>query len=291
MYDKNQIKLGKNIQSRRKAFKESQTELGNAIGKSKTSISYYENGKRKISQNELKAIALRYFCSVDDLMFGDSSNLKGLKNDNQRITREYLGHMFSLVFPIVSSRESLINADFEKAYNLHKEFYETFDENKLSECFEYYQKSVDNNVIEAVANVLGLLICFFGSLEYLTPELYETVEVLNYKSKTIKSLMDYGFLPSLNYVACKKTKEELYHLKSLKNGVFGLNNIELRVLLYRLKESEKYSELGEYYTALSYIFLLENNSVSDNVKIGREMMKSFAMWGNSYAQNFEKFTP
>lgn len=69
-----------------------------------------------------------------------------------------------------------------------------------------------------------------------------------------------------------------------------LAEYELPIVLniYRLKHSAEYSDLGDFYMALRYIFgmVRNGNSPELNSTIGYEMMSEFSMLNNIYADKF-----
>ena len=69
-----------------------------------------------------------------------------------------------------------------------------------------------------------------------------------------------------------------------------LEEYELHIVLniYRLKHSAEYSDLGDFYMALRYIFgMVRNGNSSElNSTIGYQMMSEFSMLGNIYADKF-----
>ena len=77
-----EIRLGKNIRCLRKAYGETQEQLGEVIGVEKNTISYYENGKREPDKETLTAIASHFMISVEELMFCDLS-------ENDKVNFDY----------------------------------------------------------------------------------------------------------------------------------------------------------------------------------------------------------
>ena len=70
------IKLGNNIRGLRKAYGETQEELGFALGVEKNTISSYETGRTEPGKEMLSMIASHYFVSVEELLLTDLSSMK-----------------------------------------------------------------------------------------------------------------------------------------------------------------------------------------------------------------------
>ena len=105
-------KIGKNIQSLRKFYGETQNDLAKLFDKSGfTLISNYERGKRRPGQEELKTLADHFSVSVSDLVDGDFSDISTRKIDPQAFLR-----YINLVFPVVVSKNAYDNDKFRKVY-------------------------------------------------------------------------------------------------------------------------------------------------------------------------------
>jgi len=81
-------RLGKNIRCIRVAYGESQEKLGEAIGVEKNTVSYYENGKREPNKDILRAIAVHYMVSVEELLTGDFSSLEKIRTVSRKELRD-----------------------------------------------------------------------------------------------------------------------------------------------------------------------------------------------------------
>lgn len=74
-------KIGINIRNLRKAYGETQKELGNIIGVADTTISMYESGTNIPDMETLQMLAEHYLITVEALLSDDFSgiNMKNLK--------------------------------------------------------------------------------------------------------------------------------------------------------------------------------------------------------------------
>ena len=72
-------RLGANIRALRKAYGETQEELGVALSIEKNTVSYYENGKREPNKDMLTEIAKHFMVSVEELMTLFFSSSKAFK--------------------------------------------------------------------------------------------------------------------------------------------------------------------------------------------------------------------
>lgn len=59
------VRLGLNIRSLRKAYGETQEELGVALNVEKNTVSYYENGKREPNKDMIAEIAKHYDSGIE----------------------------------------------------------------------------------------------------------------------------------------------------------------------------------------------------------------------------------
>ena len=95
------IRLGNNIKSLRKAFGETQDDLGFILGVNNNTISQYENGKNIPKDDYLMLIANHYLVSVEELVTGDFSDMEDICVD----TDLFLKRIY-LLFPVFISSET-----------------------------------------------------------------------------------------------------------------------------------------------------------------------------------------
>lgn len=285
-------RLGANIRALRKSLGETQSDLLFAIGldgSSPSTISQYETGDRIPERDTLIKIAKHYRITEDELINGDFSNLKDISK-NIANDKEKNKTMLDRFFPLISTEIALENPNFEQAYRLHLELYHElinggdFNERKVEQCLELYEKAKQEDVIEACANILwwNMLVSF--SFSFITPAMYENPSVFKKENLTIKEAIKNGFLPSFEG---EPTEEEI-ELEESRKEFIEESQIQMLVNIYKLKHNEKYAELGDYYLALRHKFGLVANSVSFemNSAIGDEMLFDFSLMDNPYAKEF-----
>jgi len=93
---KNINRLGANIRSLRKAYRETQEQLGEIIHVEKNAVSYYENDKREPNKETLRAIAKHYMVSVEELLYEDFSDIDRITIDKNVV--ENISTLFSQLF-------------------------------------------------------------------------------------------------------------------------------------------------------------------------------------------------
>ncbi len=168
-------RLGKNIKCIRVAYGESQEKLGEAINVEKNTVSYYENGKREPNKDILRAIAVHYMISVEELLTGDFSKLEKI-TVNQNALWEHIDE----VLPVTCSEKAMTNLHFERAYEIHRHFFDQLrlvkmdGIDEIDVCFEEYLEAYedDNSKVESAANFIGLWYLFMVMLK-LTPTVLE----------------------------------------------------------------------------------------------------------------------
>ncbi len=276
-------RLGKNIRCIRVAYGESQEKLGEAIGVEKNTVSYYENGKREPNKDILRAIAVHYMVSVEELLTGDFSSLEKI-TVNQNALWEHIDE----VLPVTCSEQAMANPHFKKAYEIHRHFFDLLSKvnmdgiDNIDVCLEEYLEAYedDNSKVEAAANFLGLWYLFMVMLK-LTPVVLENrpaamLQVASRDPKARKILENTD--PNFS--------------KEAKEIVDGMSDSEMEDLLSELlrtvKQSKNRYEIGDYYLALQFVWNLVDNDLGleINRRIGVEMLNAFVSVENPYAAHF-----
>ncbi len=276
-------RLGKNIRCIRVAYGESQEKLGEAIGVEKNTVSYYENGKREPNKDILRAIAVHYMVSVEELLTGDFSSLEKI-TVNQNALWEHIDE----VLPVTCSEQAMANPHFKKAYEIHRHFFDLLSKvnmdgiDNIDVCLEEYLEAYedDNSKVEAAANFLGLWYLFMAMLK-LTPVVLENrpaamLQVASRDPKARKILENTD--PNFS--------------KEAKEIVDGMSDSEMEDLLSELlrtvKQSKNRYEIGDYYLALQFVWNLVDNDLGleINRRIGVEMLNAFVSVENPYAAHF-----
>ncbi len=152
-------RLGANIRSLRKAYGETQEELGIALNVEKNTVSYYENGKREPNKDMLTEIAKHFMVSVEELMYCDLSGIGSIAVDNNALWKNV-----DMILPIVLSDEALENNHFKNAYKFHRNFYNELHRMNIDDikhidiCFDEYFEAWEDDQIkpEVAANILAI---------------------------------------------------------------------------------------------------------------------------------------
>ncbi len=285
-------KLGANIKALRKSFGETQLDLLFAIGmegSSPSTISQYETGDRIPERDALIKIAKHYRITEDELVNGDFSHLKNFSQkpaNNKELNKK----MLDKFFPLISSDKALENHFFCQAYELHLALYDEIlqglscDENKVVKCLELYEKAVEDDVIEACANILWWNMLMAFALSFISPEMYENPSVFKKENLTIKDVVKLGYLPSFE----SEPTDEQAELAEARKEFVEESQVDIIVNIYKLKHNSEYSELGDYYLALSHKFGAISSSLSFemNNAIGDELLLDFSLMQNPYAKKF-----
>lgn len=280
-------KLGKNIRALRKAYGETQEELGYAINVEKNTISYYETGNRVPSKEVIAEIAKHYMISVDEILKSDLSALDKITVDNKL----FLDNI-ETILPIVSSERALSNSDFQRAFKAHKRIIEGIHNfsmegmEYIDECIDGYAEAVKDKNCEAEAAANYIAMWYFLLLSIKTvPLIYENqpaaLQQVARNDKQAKEIID-------------NTGDDF--INEAKEAAGELSDPELEGyidnLRSKLKKSEKWYELADYYLALQYIWNIVDNDLGwdFNRRIGVEMMNAFISVGNVYAARFILFS-
>lgn len=285
-------KLGTNIKALRKSFGETQSDLLFSIGmegSSPSTISQYETGDRIPERDALLKIAKHYRITEDELVNGDFSHLRNLSQkpaNNKALNKK----MIDKLLPLVSSDKALESPSFFQGYKLHMELYNeilqglNYDESKVEKCLELYEKAAEDGVIEACANILWWNMLMAFVLSFITPEMYENPSVLNKENLTIKDIVKLGYLPTFE----SEPTDEQTELTEARKEFVEESQINIIVNIYKLKHNSEYSELGDYYLALSHKFGAISSTLSYemNNAIGDELLWDFSLMQNPYAKNF-----
>lgn len=274
-------KIRNNIRYLRKAYGESQEKLGKAIGVSKTAITNYEKGIRHLSRDVLIAIANHYMITLEDLVTTDYSPLGKIQIDSL-----WFYENIELFFPIAFTKESLENANFKKAYDIHrkcyKQFYSEHDPSALEplfDCVDYYIDAMEDesSIAESAANIIGLFYLLLMGLK-------GTMLVMHNRPASINQIIEKD----------EKIRKTILNLDSkfeqdTMEAIKDFHDMEMTEFIDDLKRiikrSPLWSDLCDYYFSLQYLLNIVENGLSwpTNLTIGYEMIKTFATVGNEYA--------
>lgn len=285
-------KLGNNIKCLRESFDLSQEELAFEVGIGKSAVSQYETGASIPARDILLKIAKYFHVTETDLLQNDYTHLKKM-TDAPVNKPEYGKSMFDKLFPFVYSISAMNNPSFKEAYELHNVIYDCltstinkaeFDEAQVEKCINLYEQARDEGIIEAYANHLWW-ICFLGfSTVFCHSRLIDAVERLNKGDITVKEFFKEGYLTALDD---DTFKEENKIRTQSKNDFWKDCAVDFYVNVRKLKLNTDYSDLGDYYLSIAYIFDIVCNDMSSeqNSSVGYEMLSAFSMMGNPYAKS------
>lgn len=280
-------RLGTNIQALRKAFGESLEHLGNAIYVGRSAISNYEAGIRYPDSSKIQSIADHYLVSEFGLRYDDLSGIKPVP-----IKKDFFWKNIESFYPLISTKTALRDKSFRIAYHSHKSLYNQLHElnfvgldlieNYLENYWESYCTDNKDVSSEAAANLYGLLLIpltfcrVFSMFSGSRPAL---ISVLAEK--------DIKFRDALEESAplFQEASEVLSNV--IKDAEINARRTEI---LTKIKKSNHWSELADYYLALQYETGLVDNGLPRNVnqRIGVEMMSAFCSIKNKYALQYRK---
>ncbi|MDE7121454.1 MAG: helix-turn-helix domain-containing protein [Oscillospiraceae bacterium] len=281
MYDLK--RLGANIKYLRKSYGETQEELGAVLNVEKNTISNYENGKREPDEATLVAIARHFMVTVEELIHEDFSDLEKLTFDNTAFFRK-----IDRILPIISSDEAMCNEWFRKAYTAHTEIYDELKKisldkiDKLDICLEgYLEAENDKNAkVESASNFISmtflLLLMFKDTPSIVTNQPASLIQITKKDSNSRKILEN----ADPNFEKDSKEILEVFADKEFQE--------KLDEYKYILKQSQKWSDLADYFLALQYVLNLVQNSLTSefNRRVGVEMLNSLISVKNYYAARY-----
>lgn len=273
--------LAKNIKYYRKKNNESQETLAKQIDHTRSMIGYFENNKRKPDIATIHKIAHHYRITVDELISLKSSYSYS-KVCSKIQMKDYIKDMATLLFPAIKTDQALKNQYFKTGYDMHNKIMKGlsllnagyFTQQDYELCIESYNKSADENIPEAIANLISIsIIECLGNL----PHLCETV----YDLKRL-SLQE----------ALKKSSIVDLEKENINRYITSEDEKEISSLLKELYKYPKYRDLVSYYSAIRYFFGIVNNSnsVEMNRAIGSEMMTINLKLGNKYLKQANDYT-
>lgn len=278
-------KVANNIFNLRTAHGESQGELGKAINVSKSTISNYELEVREPDIEKLQAIAEHYGFPVDRLIEDDFSEMNFQLSS---LTWERMMEVLEVMLPLLSNEKALENEHFRKGYQYSVDIWKAITGNKESIMRFYFERAleeyqdafVEGGVIEAVANMVWITLVSYA----LMPDEHavKVGEAILYGKALKKDFVKKYVLKDSNPISKENAdNKKEYAKESYENRM---------VLLKILKESETYSDLAHYYSALQYVvgFVDNEYGLDLNKTIGMEMMTTLVELGNQYAYNFIK---
>ncbi|MBO4687504.1 MAG: helix-turn-helix transcriptional regulator [Clostridiales bacterium] len=284
-----EIRLGTNIRSLRKAYGETQEQLGAVLNVEKTTVSNYENGMRKPDGEMIAKIANHYMVSVEELVFCDLSEIGCITIDNKAFWKS-----INIVLPIAFSEEAMKNEHFKKAYICHREFYDEMQKtsvdnmdcmDQMGVCFDEYSVAYEDERIEpeVAANLLAIwyfMVIMVKSVPLILHNQPSALLQLAKRDHKVRQIIDNpnpDFEKDMQEIAARLDDPEL--------------NEKIDELKTTIKRSRSWSDLADYYLAMQYIWNIVDNDLEWNFnrRVGVEMLNSFASVGNIYAARYIRF--
>lgn len=268
--------FGKNLRALRVMAGETQTELGEIIGVSKTAITNYEQGTRAPDLEALKEMAAHYGVSVDYLLRAyiaeavpaTKKERPSAKNDEG--IKEYV----ETLFPLVIDEKTEENSTYEKAVSLAQTARERFEKfgrvesKRLEECVVLFAKAFKETPEYATCGYIWSIL-FLWWTKYFT------------FFRTMQDEKDYTYL---DLGAFYREKGEDYQV--LKKDVMDIQGETMLVFLDYLRHSSTMKDLGEYFYALWYLLDLADGGLPAdiNATVGSQLMQDQYRLGNPYAK-------
>lgn len=274
--------IGKNIKYMRTMHGETLEELGYAIYSSKNTVQGYESGRRKPDINTVEKIARYYGKTVDEMIHNKLFELEKISSDKV-IKMDEMIDVSLHVLPIIETEEACKNKSFLEGVTEIKSMINSLRSGmevegmiipQIGDCFI---KAVEDNVIEAVANMIWCIF-FIWSQQYTD---FERLRKL--QTRINNGEVDWK---ELTYEYQKDAKKSFSKKKSF---ICDFDKLLIE-LIRELKTNEEWSQLGDYYLALRYVLGMVDTEYSDamNQVIGMQMLMAFAQIGNVYALDFLK---
>lgn len=274
--------IGKNIKHLRMMRGETMDELGSVLHVTKSTVEGYESGRRLPDAKKLEVIAKYYGKTVDEMMHNKIYEIDGVDSTKIVEMKELL-NVFLRIFPLIETEKAYENEAFSKGMKEIREMLnliyngEEVDGNIISEICECFEDAIEAEVIECVANMIW---CIF----FLWTQQYADIDKMRkIQHRIVNKQVDWKELIYENQKNNKAVSDQRKRfIVDFDESLFGLISI--------LKETEQWSQLGDYYLALRYVFGIVDTEYSEemNQLIGLQMLLAFVQIGNKYALDFFK---
>lgn len=274
--------IGVNLRMLRKIHHETQEELGEILGLSKSAICAYEKGERALDTQKLQLYANHYRKSIDELVHGNLTSLNSMQYFKSG--KAQMKIMLDAMYPRAYSEEAAKDEYFKIAYEKHTKIcealYEMEKPSKLlvDQCWEAYTEALEKSeIVEAAVNLLGIiLICWSSIADEQQEEIGNTIKKSGKKPIETKKLLPAG--DSIISSEIEKLRETF--LERFDEMTMGLIAIT--------KATEEWAECGDFYLAMKYMVGMQDNylSLEMNLQIGIQLMCSLFELENPYAVSF-----
>lgn len=272
--------IGKNIKYLREMRGEKQSVIADKVKRSESTISEYENGKKKPKYSTLEILCEYFEVTVEEML--NSKLYEATLVDSKEIVKvDDVFEMFKIVFPLIETKQACKNSSFLQGLTMIKDMLNSISNGIYVEA-DVFNKAVDHlgeaaekGIYEAYANIMW---CIF----FLWFQQYEDFKAID---KLQKRLMDglvdrKEIINEMNKNDKKVAKMKLALIEDLDETI--------NEIIEKLKSNNKWAPLGDYYLALRYINGIVNTEYSKEMNkiIGRQMMLALSKINNKYALNY-----
>ena len=285
-------RLGWNIKCLREASNETLDDLVAAIGiNSSGTLSCYESGTKKPSRDTLVNIAKHFFVTEDELVFGDFSYLSSLCMTDFPVTDgKAVVSLIETLLPCVTSESAMECWFFRIGYKLHREILRELtygaplNHEFVQRCIQCYDIADRNGIVEAAANRLWWLLFDGMMIRGVTPYLINNITHLKLNQLNLEEYIKNHYLWKIE----DNDDEDAQNIAKARADYIKEVAPEYACLLKKLKHSQDYSDLADYYSALRYFYGLVDNGLTYelNSVVGKQMLFSLEMFGNKYVERF-----
>lgn len=312
------IRIGKNIKALREAYDETQEQLGDAIGLTRQAISKYERGKSHID-DDIKILFMKHFdVTLEELMFCDFSNCReivlddyinnlslrkllpifapedALKNNDFKTAYELHKVLYDLCDKMPIGLDSLHNlselpVDLTNIFTLNQSsnyndilqgYFKAYTHTSIAaetsaNCIAlFYLMKTYEKLINLLSNGTAFTNLLCSELEDIISIIDETA-LTNMLTTYIKEQnLDYSF-EELQTISIDSLQERFNMLNS-ESTTDTINK-----MMVTLKQSSLFSNLADYYDALSLFF-------TDGIlsQRGYDQMEKLKSYNNKYAEHY-----
>ena len=272
--------LGKNIKHMRTLHGETLDELGNVIRASKSTVQGYEKGRRIPDIATIKMIAEYYGKTVDEMINNKLYEYAEF-DSTKTVNMDEMIDAFLHILPVIETDEACKNESFLKGVTEIKNMIDAFRHGTevqgliISEIVDYFISAVEDNVIEAAANIIWCVF-FIWTQQYTDLEKMRKLQTRICNGETDLKELRYEYQKDAKKISAKK-----------KDFICEIDNLLIE-LISELKLTEQWSQLGDYYLALRYVLGLIDTGYSDEMNqiIGTQMLVAFSQVGNKYSLDF-----
>lgn len=262
-------RIGNNIRALREYGNLSRKELATEMDVTESCLSNYELGIRTPDIQFLNDIATYFGTTSDMLVNYDYSDLKPKEGQN------FLNSFISAdndLFP--DFKIDIDNCCFNKGYKYLLDIFSTESpmKNDYIQCEKMFKSAwKETQRKEAVANYVAMIFCRLVQMDLLD-------------SPVNLSKIDY-----------KKIIKKQYQRKQARTTnreeILAKYGGDLDKYISILKKDSEWSQLGDYYLALKYIFGISSVEIplENSLQIGLIMMAEFCICNNKYAVSFFSF--